>query len=96
MEQESSSIRIAEWLLITATVAGPILAVQAQKLVERLTEARNRKLWIFYTLMATRAARAAPEHVQALNAIDLAFRSDKPKEKAIREAWGLYLDHLVL
>lgn len=91
MEQESS-IRIAEWLLITAAVAGPILAVQAQKWVERLTEAR--KLWIFYTLMATRAARTAPEHVQALNAIDLAFRSDKPTEKAIREAWGLYLDHL--
>jgi hypothetical protein len=62
-----------DWLLILATIAGPILAVQAHKWVERLREGRNRKLRLFERLMATRAARLSAEHVQALNMIDLVF-----------------------
>jgi hypothetical protein len=64
---------INEWLIIGAALAGPILAVQAQKWVERLRTDANRRAWIFETLMATRGARMAPDHVRALNAIDLAF-----------------------
>jgi len=36
-------------------------------------ERRNRKAWLFHSLMAPRAARVSPEHVQALNMIDLVF-----------------------
>ena len=32
----------------------------------------------------------SPEHVEALNAIDLVFR----KDKKVREAWKVYFDHL--
>src|ERR1700741_2114489 len=51
-------ITIADWLLIAVTFTGPIVAVQVQKWVERIREKRNRKHWIFHTLMATRAIRA--------------------------------------
>ena len=46
-------------LIIGATILGPILAVQAQKAIERFRERRGRKLWVFHTLMGTRAARLA-------------------------------------
>ena len=85
-----------------ATIAGPILAVQAQKMVERFRERRVRKLWIFHTLMATRANRTANEHVQALNMIDLSFYGSKifwiqrrtKKEQAVLDAWTDYRTQL--
>jgi hypothetical protein len=84
-----------DWALLIATFSGPIAAVQAQKWIERRKERRDRKLWIFHTLMATRAARVSLDHVQALNMVDLAFNNSKTqKEKTLIEAWGLYRDHL--
>jgi hypothetical protein len=86
---------ITDTFLILATFVGPIAAVQAQKWIERSRETRNRKLWIFHTLMSTRALRASsPEHVQALNSIDLVFNARKKGDKPIIDAWGEYLDHL--
>ena len=61
------------WLLIVSTILGPVLAVQAQKWVERARERKNRKAWIFHTLMATRGNRTDVNHVQALNMIELGF-----------------------
>ncbi|GLO13629.1 hypothetical protein PPUJ20028_22100 [Pseudomonas putida] len=53
---------------------------------------------IFSTLMATRAARMSPDHVQALNMIDLAFnggsRTRRRSETDVLDAWRDYLDHL--
>lgn len=91
-----------DWLMLIAVLVGPILAVQAQKWVEVAREKRNRKLWIFQTLMATRAARLSAEHVQALNMIDLVFFGRKffgqniktLAERAVCEKWKEYLDHL--
>lgn len=89
-------ISIGDELLVTATLLGPVVAVQVQKWVERATEKRNRKLWIFHVLMATRAIRAGSnEHVQALNSIDLFFRGSTKKEKKVRDAWQDYLDFLM-
>lgn len=88
--------------VVIATLAGPVLAVQAQKAVERARERHNRKLWVFQTLMATRALRVSVEHVQALNMIDVVFYGKKlfgihrPKktETTVIDAWHEYLDHL--
>jgi len=49
--------------------------------------------------MATRLSRVSPEHVQALNMIDLAFNGGKRRrqsgsEKKITDTWKIYLDHL--
>ncbi len=86
---------ISDGLLITATFLGPIAAVQTQKWIERAHEKENRRRNIFHTLMATRAVRAGSlEHVQALNLIDLIFHGNSKGEKAVRNAWALYLDFL--
>lgn len=84
---------------IVATLLGPVLAVQAQKYLEKANEAQNQKKWIFGTLMATRGARLAPDHVRALNMIDLAFnggRSSRRKktETDVLDTWRDYLEHL--
>jgi hypothetical protein len=80
------------FLVVVATILGPILAVQAQKWIERLRETHERKLRVFYTLMGSRAARTSAEHVQALNLIDLLFR--RKAEKPIIDAWEAYREHL--
>ncbi|MHC8313334.1 DUF6680 family protein [Pseudomonas sp. GT1P32] len=95
----------ANWVFgigtIIATLLGPIFAVQAQKYLERINESRNQKNWIFSTLMATRAARLSPDHVRALNMIDLAFnggssRRRKATETDVLDTWRDYLEHLSL
>ncbi|HXG53702.1 MAG TPA: DUF6680 family protein [candidate division Zixibacteria bacterium] len=88
--------------IVVATLLGPILAVQAQKAVERARERHNRKAWVFHTLMATRAARLSTDHVQALNMIDLVFygrrilgiHRRRKTESTVLDAWHEYLDHL--
>lgn len=93
-----SSIDTKDWLMIVATILGPILAVQAQKAIERWRSRREGRLRIFYVLMATRATRIAPDHVQALNQIDLEFLPppvwraplQHRKDKAVVSAWALY------
>src|SRR5438034_8791127 len=92
----------SDWVLVSATVLGPVLAVQAQKWVERSREKRNRKDWVFLTLMATRAATLSGEHVRALNTIDLAFYGSRVlgrnirsrKDQSVIDAWREYYDHL--
>lgn len=79
---------ISDTLLVLATFCGPIAAVQAQKWIERTREQRGRRLWIFQTLMATRAIRAGSnEHVQALNLIDVFFNGKSSRDRAVRDAW---------
>jgi hypothetical protein len=77
-------------VIAAATIAGPILAVQAQKWIERAGERRRQKIAIFSTIMANRATRVSDDNVKALNAIDLAFRAGRipsNKDRAVREAW---------
>jgi hypothetical protein len=81
-------------MIILATLVGPILAVQAQKFLERSREGRLRRLSIFRTLMATRANVLSASHVEALNAIAIEFYGTKPAFKAVVDAWKDYLDHL--
>ena len=89
-------------IIVLATIAGPILAVQAQKAVEAFRERRGRKERVFAQLMATRAARLSGEHVQALNMIDivfyggsiLGFRKRSKGEQAVLDAWKEYHDNL--
>ena len=81
-----------EIIIVASTLVAPLLAVQAQKWLERFREDSERKLRVFKTLMATRAAYVSPEHVQALNMIDLEFQG--VKFKSVRTEWKTYLDHL--
>jgi hypothetical protein len=85
-------VTLTDLLTIGAILIAPIVAVQVQKRLEVFREQRGRKIWVFKTLMATRAATISPEHVQALNMIDLEFREKQYKNVTI--AWKIYLDHL--
>lgn len=75
---------------VLAIVVGPVAALWVQRILDEERDKKNRKLWIFKTLMSNRATRLAPLYVQALNLIDVEFT--EPKEKAIREAWKELLD----
>jgi hypothetical protein len=93
------SITISDWLIILATISGPILAVQAQKFIERARARHDQRLSIFYRLMAYRATQLAPERIQALNMIDLEFRRNRfgrqsSKDMAVTTAWKNLLDEL--
>jgi len=83
---------IADWLMIAAVLFGPLIAVQLTRYLDTKKEVRERKLWIFKTLMATRASALSPHHVEALNRIDLEFNSKYERE--VIEAWKAYLDLL--
>lgn len=93
-----------DWVMVGATIAGPILAVQAQKWVERARASAQRRDWIFSTLMATRQNRVSMEHVRALNMIDLAFYGTRVLGKvwrsegsqAVLDAWHVYHAHLTV
>ena len=85
---------IADWLMISAVLLGPIIAVRLTRYLDSKKEERERKLQVFKTLMATRAYTISWDHVVALNRIDLEFDKNKKKEKAVIEAWKAYLDLL--
>jgi hypothetical protein len=80
--------------MITAIFFGPIIAVRVTRDLDNKKEIRERKLWVFKTLMATRAYTLAPNHVEALNRIDLEFDPKKKLDKPVLAAWKQYLDLL--
>ncbi len=88
------NLKITDIAITFATLLGPILAVQAQKWLERKREIKQRRAWIFRTLMATRATTLSPVHVEALNAIPIEFYGSSKGLKAIINKWKTYLDHL--
>ena len=81
-----------ELLTIVAIVLGPILAVQIERIISKIKEAKNRRITIYKSLMATRASQLSYEHVRALNSIDVEFYGKKFHKT--RTCWKEYLDHL--
>lgn len=83
---------IATGVMIWAVYVAPKKAFDAQWELQLKHEARERRLEVFRTLMATRGNALHYRHVEALNLIDVEFSSEK--EKDVRDAWKTYLDHL--
>ena len=78
------------FVVAAATIAGPVLAVQAQKWIERATERRRARRSIFHALMSNRATRLNDDFVRALNLIDLEFSPRMlggSKDRAVINAW---------
>jgi hypothetical protein len=88
---QAMSINMTNILTIFAILIGPILAIQTQVYLEKRRESRNRKISLFSTLIATRASKLTPDHVRALNMIDIVFVDDKE----IIRLWREYHDSLV-
>lgn len=74
-----------------ATYYAPMVAVRRQKQEDDVRARRERKVWIFKTLMTYRATRLNNNFVQALNMIDIEFT--EPSDKEIRDSWKELLDH---
>lgn len=81
-------------VIVIAIIAGPILAIQAQQIIERIKQKREERRRLFMTLMATRDRPLVLEHVQSLNMIDIVFSGKNKKDKAVIEAWSELRDHL--
>lgn len=79
--------------IIFATLIGPVLAVQAQKILEHRRATNDQRRQIFKVLMATRAAKLSLGHVEALNSVPVEFYGKDKKLKEIRNKWKDFLDH---
>jgi len=80
---------ISDWLVIVVILLAPLLAIQTQKYIENSREKKARKMKIFRTLMATRGNPLSPQHVEALNMIDIEFY----KNQKIVDKWELLLEN---
>jgi hypothetical protein len=87
-------MRTKDWVSVAAIVVGPLSAVLVTYFMDRWREAKQRRIWIFRTLLATRARKMRYEHVQALNLIDVDFKGWRRKFKTVRSAWDYYRKHL--
>jgi hypothetical protein len=66
------------WLglaVVFATLLGPILAVIVTRWIDNKRAEKNRQLEIFRALMQTRRAPLLPDHVNALNLVEIEFHS---------------------
>jgi len=90
MEKAFEAIRLFDWLTLVAIFMGPVLAVFVTRWVDQRRENRSRRLDLFKTLMRTRSARLNPEHVGALNLIEIEYY----KDKRVLGALESYFKHL--
>jgi hypothetical protein len=77
------------WAILVATFVGPVGAVFVTRLIDARREEYQRRLTIFRTLMATRAAGLNPERIAALNMIQIDFA----KHSEVLTAWHNLLNH---
>jgi hypothetical protein len=82
-------LKTSEWIMIAAIIAGPIFAVLSQLGWQRWKEKRDKKAWVFNTLMSLRAQPLTPDYVRALNHIDVVFY----KNGKVRQRWKALLEH---
>lgn len=87
-------IKLEGWLTIIAIVISPLLAFEVQRERDNRRERRTRKLEIYRKLMMTLKAPMAPNHVDAINSIQVEFYSKTGAEKKVLDAWRLYTSHL--
>ena len=92
--QFDTTFRVVDLIMIFAVLSGPVVAVQLTERLRQSKEKRERKDGIFRILMATRNANLAPNHVEALNLVDVLFHGPSHQEKKVVESWRLYLSHL--
>jgi hypothetical protein len=90
-------MQFKDWLNIAilvvtaiAIVVGPIMAVRISLRFEESRETIRRKYQTFNTLMRTRRATLSPDHVTALNVIQIEFHDD---ERVIT-TYKRYIDNL--
>jgi hypothetical protein len=81
---------ISDVAIVIATCAGPVLAVQVQKFIERRGETKRRQVEVFRALMSQRASPHSPQYVAALNAVPFEYH----RNTKVIDAWRDLLMHL--
>lgn len=80
---------LADWLIIAAILVGPVTAVAITLWIDKRRDRRQRRMDLFRTLMRTRRTPVDPEHVGALNLIEIEFS----KDARVLEAWRRLFEH---
>lgn len=80
-----------DWITVLAIVAGPVLALFAQRALDFLREKKKQRIRLYFTAMALRGFWLHQDSVRALNSIDTVF--DKKKDKPVRDAWAGVIKH---
>jgi hypothetical protein len=76
---------IVEGLTIFALIAGPIVAVLITRWFDQSRVIKDRQLDVFRALMRTRKAALSPDHVNALNLVEIDFYGSKPVPATYKE-----------
>ncbi|MBL28137.1 MAG: hypothetical protein CMM50_11390 [Rhodospirillaceae bacterium] len=76
--------------IIIATFGGPIAAVLVTRWIDGIGLKRERRMQVFRDLMRTRRLRLSPDHVGALNLVEIEFHG----EAETIGAWKEYLGSL--
>lgn len=85
-----------DWITVAAIIAGPVLALAAQRVLDYLREKRNRRVQIYLTLMALRSTPLHPDHIKALNMLDTVFSRKNDRDQKVRDTWDKVLKHVVI
>lgn len=94
MIESDSLFKAADAILVIAAFMGGVAAVYIQRFMDRRDGKRGRQHRLFEELMATRATRLSPRHIEALNFIPVIFSEKNGSHKRVREDWNQYLEHL--
>ena len=76
--------------VVVATFLGPVAAILVSIWREDATRKRERRSEVFRTLMATRRIGLSPEHVKAINLVEIDFYGCSD----VQAAWREYKNHL--
>jgi hypothetical protein len=71
--------------IVFATFAGPVAAVLITRWIDRKRALRDRQLEVFRALMRTRKNAIQPDHVNALNLVEIEFHNVEPVLAAYRD-----------
>lgn len=77
-------------LTIVAIIIGPIAAVRITRNLDEKREEQGRRMDVFRTLMRTRRVTLSPDHVGALNLVEIEFKDEGP----VIAAWRQYFENL--
>lgn len=81
---------LSDWLTLLAIVLGPLFGVWLARHLQDRAFRRERRMDIFRTLMRTRRTRMWPDHVGALNLVEIEFAKDSD----VIDAWRELFRHL--
>lgn len=79
-----------EIITLIALIVGPVIAVIIARNMDARRAKRERRMDIFRTLMRTRRIQLNPEHVGALNLVEIEFKD----QAAVITEWKNYFKHL--